>query len=100
MFDTVTMVPYSGLNIKLFQRFHEFWTITDLSTYKSGLVVDFIMSTLHPVKDDIIRFIRQQLTEFHPSDDYRELLHLSLLFLVADCSGDVHIQAPAAFNRA
>jgi len=30
------------------------------------------------VKDDIIRCIRQQLTEFHPRDDHHE--HLSLLF--------------------
>jgi len=32
------------------------------------------------VKDDIIRCIQQQLTEFHPRDDYHELLHLSPLF--------------------
>ena len=32
------------------------------------------------VKDDIIRCIQQQLTEFHPRDDHHELLHLSLLF--------------------
>jgi len=35
---------------------------------------------LKTVKDDIIRCIQQQLTEFHPRDDHHELLHLSLLF--------------------
>jgi len=32
------------------------------------------------VKDDIIRCIQQQLTEYHPRDDHHELLHLSPLF--------------------
>lgn len=99
VFDTL-MGPSSGPNIKLFQRFRECWGSIDHSTYESGLDIEFIASTLNPVKDDIIHFIRQQLTEFHPRDDYRELLHLSLLFLGADCSGDVHIQAPGAFHRA
>ena len=85
MFDTV-MGPSVGPNIKLFQRFREYWGSVDQSSYKSGLDVEFIASTLKPVQDDIIRFIRQQLTEFRPRDDYRELLHLSLLFLGADCS--------------
>jgi len=100
MFDTLTTVPSSGPNIKLFQRFHEFWASVDPCAYESGLDVEIIVSTLNPVKDDIIRFIWQQLTEFHPRDDYRELLHLLLLFLAADCSGNVHIQAPGAFTRA
>jgi len=95
VFDTV-MGPSSGPNIKLFQRFREYWGSIDQSSYESGLDVEFIASTLNPVRDDIIHFIRQQLTEFHPRDDYRELLHLSLLFLGADCSGDVHVQAPGA----
>jgi len=99
VFDTV-MGPSSGPNIKLFQRFREYWASIDQSTYESGLDVEFIMSALNPVKDDIISFIRQQLTQFHPRDDYRELLHLSLLFLGADCCGDLHIQAPGAFHRA
>ena len=89
------MGPSSGPNIKLFQRFREYW-----GSIESGLDVEFVASVLSPVRDDIIRFIQQQLTEFHRRDDYRELLHLSLLFLGADFSGDIHIQAPGAFHRA
>ena len=61
VFDTV-MGPSSGPNIKLFQRFREYWGSVDQSSYESGLDVEFIASVLSPVRDDIIRFIQQQLT--------------------------------------
>ena len=57
VFDTVTGQS-SGPNIKLFQRFHEYWASVDQFTHESGLDVEFIVSTLNPVKDDIVRFIR------------------------------------------
>ena len=99
VFDTL-MGPSSGPNIKLFQRFGECWGSIDRSNYKSGLDEGSIASALNPVRNDLIHFIRQQLTEFQPGDDYRELLQLSLLFLGAECSADVHVQAPGAFHRA
>ena len=37
---------------------------------------------------------------FQPRDDYRELLHLSLLFLGAEGSTNFHIQAPGAYHHA
>jgi len=55
VFDTVTG-PSIGSNVKLFQRFHKYWASIDQSTYKSGLDVEFIVSTHNPVKDDIIHF--------------------------------------------
>src|SRR6218665_2970575 len=86
----------SGSKIKLFQRFFEYWNSIVRSSYESGLDVDSIASALMPV----IRFIQHQLTAFHPRDDYRELLQLSLLFFGAEPNGDVHIQAPGACQRA
>lgn len=99
VFDTL-MGPSSGPIIKLFQRFGEYWGSIDRSSYESGLHVDSIASALNIVRDDLIHFILQQLTKFQPRDDYRELLQLSLLFLGAECSADIHVQAPGAFHRA
>src|SRR6218665_3283140 len=99
VFETL-MGPSSGSKIKLFQRFCEYWSSIDRSSYESGLDVDSIASALMPVRDDLIRFIQRQLTAFHPRDDYRELLQLSLLFLGAEPNGDVHIQSPGACHRA
>ena len=38
VFETL-MGPSSGPNIKLFQRFGEYWTLFDRSSYESGLDV-------------------------------------------------------------
>lgn len=94
------MGPTTGPNIKLFQRFRENWPSIDRSCYESGLIVESIASVLNPVRDDLIQFILQQLKVFQPRDDYHELLQLSLLFLGAECSADINIQAPGAFHHA
>lgn len=84
----------------MFQRFGQNWSSINRSRYESGLAVDSISSVLGPVRDDLTRFIQRQLTDFQPRDDYRELLQLSLLFLGAECSADLNVQAPGAFHRA
>ena len=50
-----------------------------------------IALVLTPIRDELIQFIQQQLVQFQPRDDYRELLQLSLVFLGADYGADVHI---------
>ena len=99
VFETL-MGPSSGPNIKLFQRFFENWNSIDQSNYESGPAVDIIASTLAPVRHDLIDFIQHQLTQFHPRDDYRQLLQPSFIFLGAESSKGIHIQAPEACHRA
>lgn len=99
VFDSL-MGPSSGPNIKLFQRFREYWGSIDTSMYASGMDVDYIAVVLNPVRDELIHFIQHQLTVFQPRDDYRELLQLSLLFLGAACGADEKILAPGAYHRA
>lgn len=67
--------------------------LVEKSRYENGLAVDFIASALTSVMGDIIHFIGHQITEFQPRDDYHELLHSSLLFLGAELSGGINIQA-------
>jgi hypothetical protein len=56
VFDTL-MGPSSGPNIKLFQRFGEYWGSIDRSSYESGLDVDSIASALNPVRDEYICYM-------------------------------------------
>jgi len=52
------------------------------------------------VKNDIINFIRNQLSVYQPRDDLKELLHPCLMFLGENIGGKVTIQAPGAFHKA
>lgn len=63
VFDT-RMGPSSRPSINLYQQFCEYCSSFDQSSYESGLNVDCIASALSSVWDDLIHFIRQQLTKF------------------------------------
>jgi len=99
VFDTLMGAP-SGPNIKLFERFSDFWTSIDRCEYESGVADPSVASQLESEKDDLIAFISCQLSQFQPRDDYRELLELALIFLGADTRADVTIHQPGAIHRA
>src|SRR6218665_4132912 len=99
VFDML-MGPSSGPNIKLFHRFGECWSSIYRSAYERGLKVQSIALVLDPITDELIQFIQQQLVQFQPRDDYRELLQLSLVFLGSVSEAHVHIRTPGAIHRA
>jgi len=96
---SVLMEPSSGPNIKLFQRFADYWNSIDRAAYESGMMDESIRRELSPLLSDLVDFIRHQLSHFHARDDYRELLQLALIFLGAG-TADIHIHAPGAYHRA
>ena len=79
VFETL-MGPSSGPNIKLFQRFGEYWTLFDRFSYESGLDVDFIAPAPMPVRDDLIQFSQHQLIEFQPRDNYLSIFRCHTYF--------------------
>lgn len=99
VFDTL-MGTSSGPNIKLFERFSDFWTSIDRCEYESGVADPSVASQLESEKDDLIAFISCQLSQFQTRDDYRELLELAQIFLGADTRSDVIIHQPGAIHRA
>jgi len=100
VFDTL-MSPSSGPDIQLFKRFADYWKHIDRDSYDSGVPDNFVARELDPVKHNLVHFINSQLSQFHPRDDYRDLLELALLFLGESLLvAEVHSQAPGAFHRA
>src|SRR6185436_16151702 len=89
----------AGPKIKLFERFAENWSRIDRETYESGVIEESVSIRLEPVRDDLVSFLHCQLLEHQPRDDYKELLHLALVFLGAPTKG-VRITAPGAMHRA
>jgi len=53
---------------------------------------DSISFNIVLVKNDIINFIRKQLSVYQPRDDYKVLLHLSLIFLGQNINEKVTIK--------
>lgn len=96
----VLMGPSTGPNIKLFQRFSEKWVNLNKLEYEDGMSDVTVVEKMCLVKEDILNFIRQQLHDVQPRDDYREMLILSMLFLGAKPEGGVVIWKPGAYHRA
>ena len=53
-----------------------------------------------PWKDDVITLAMAQLTEFQPTNDYFELLELTIIFLGAIPPSGIHFCYPGAHHRA
>jgi hypothetical protein len=94
--------PSTGPNISLFQRFSDCWPKLNKSMHESGIQESHINNRLQADKEEIVSFINEQLSEFQPRDDYRELLTLSLLFLGVQTAEHkpIKIRAPGAVHRA
>lgn len=89
----------SGPDILLFQKFKNFWPKIDKKKYENGVDDKEISSKLASEKDDILLFIKSQLSVHQPRDDYKELLQLCSIFLgVKDDEWTFH--APGAHHRA
>lgn len=92
--------PSSGPKIKLFERFQQKWPQIDETKFESGIEDHNLCHLITPFKADLIVFIKCQLNNFQPRDDYKELLQLTLLFLGENSTKSVHINSPGAVHRA
>lgn len=73
--------PTNGPDPQLFKRFQTMWSSINQDNIISGMEDSNMKEFLAPIKEDIIKFCRNQLKLFHPRDDYKEMLELSLLIL-------------------
>lgn len=90
----------SGPKIQLFERFQKQWSSIDKTKYESGLEDVNIRDLITPVRKNLLKFTEDQMNNFQPRDDYKELLQLISIFLGENTIKPVHINAPGAVHRA
>ncbi|XP_074111077.1 uncharacterized protein LOC141535152 [Cotesia typhae] len=71
----------SGPNVPIYQRFKKKWDEIDQSNFTAGICDKKVLEVITPIKDEILKFVNNQIEMDHCRDDYRELLELSLIFL-------------------
>jgi hypothetical protein len=72
-FDNL-MDPSNVPVIALFKKLSNSWTYINQESFENPLKSSFPSSKLNSVKNDMVKFIFNQLTEFQPCEDYKELL--------------------------
>lgn len=92
----------TGPNIQLFQKFQNSWDSIEKLNYQNSLKDNRIAKLIPSSnRSQIIKFLKSQLNENHPRDDYKEVLELGLLFLGSNNdSNSITIKAPGAVHRA
>lgn len=92
----------SAPSVPLFERFQSAWFapggLQDIG-FQEAMIDTTIRDFLGDDKDRIVDFIKQQITEVQPRDDYLELLQLALVFF-EDNEEKFKFKAPGAISHA
>ena len=100
VFDTFFVA--SGPQIGIFGRFKKHWTSIDTSKFAS-LATSLDGSEkvwFENNRDSAITFLRSQLMDKQPRDDYLEFIRLALITLGDNVEGHVKFSPPGAYHRA
>jgi hypothetical protein len=90
----------SGPDVAIFKRFQQSWNLIDQSRYDIADTDETVSLAVAATKPEIIDFVRNQLQETQPRDDYQELLELTMIFLGFTTPRGVRFTAPGAFHQA
>ena len=97
---TEALGPSSGPDIAIFKRFQACWPSIHFTEYQPGILDTEIAVAVLDDAADMINFASEQLQQFQPRDDYKELLELVILFLGGVPERGIHFHKPGALHRA
>lgn len=92
--------PSMGPDIAFFQRFSSSWETINKSVLRSSMSDKEIQNLSSSEKEDLVKFIRDQMMVNHARADYHEFLELALLFLGNPTNMLIKIRPPGAVHRA
>ena len=76
---TSVLPPSTGPEIVIFKKFQSKLSSVDKTNYSTSLTDGIIAEEVAGCANDVITFALNQLAEFQPRDDYRELLELTII---------------------
>jgi hypothetical protein len=92
--------PSSGPEILVFKRFKTAWPNIDQNKFSTISSDPDALRCVENVASSTIVFAENQLKDFQPRDDYKELLQLTIIFLGGVPSKGISFRAPAGLHRA
>lgn len=92
--------PSSGPDILIFKRFKNYWSKIDQSDYKTVTSDPISLESIQNVAQDMISFAQNQLNQYQPRDDYKELLNLTIIYLGGVSENQALFRMPAGLHRA
>jgi len=90
--------PTGGPDVSLFKRFQRAWSIVDQKKFHVACN-DMFDAYTSVVLTQMVKYYTTALLESHPREDYKELIHLCLIFLGGYEASAVSFRSPGAFHQ-
>jgi len=84
----------------LFKRFKKAGNTIQLEHFETIISNAFTLNQIKHIFTDTMTFALKQIEEFHPKDDFKELMNLSITILKGVPKKIIYFRAPDGFHRA
>lgn len=74
-------IKFDIASAPIFKRFQKSWPNIDVKNFHIGLEDIYIFQSMEDRKEELAIFCINQLQQYQPRDDYKELLELTIIFL-------------------
>ncbi|KAL4091591.1 hypothetical protein QTP88_026257 [Uroleucon formosanum] len=90
----------SAPDVPIFKRFQKCWPNINVNNFHIGLEDTFVFQSLQNLKDELLIFCINQLKQYQPRDDYKELLELTIIFLGQTPPNAIFFKVPGPIHHA
>ncbi|KAL4150130.1 hypothetical protein QTP88_003964 [Uroleucon formosanum] len=90
----------SAPDVPIFKRFQKCWPNINVNNFHIGLEDTFVFQSLQNLKDELLIFCINQLKQYQPRDDYKELLELTIIFLGQTPPNGIFFKVPGPIHHA
>ncbi|CAH1731952.1 unnamed protein product [Aphis gossypii] len=88
----------TGKDVLIFKRFQLSWN--NLNKQNSGIAEKYVKKIIKPERKRLLEFLKNNLNNAQPRNDYKELLELALIFLGEKPKTLTFFHVPGAIHRA
>ena len=86
--------------VLLFEKFRGKWHLINQNAFEDNSTDAFTQEAVSDVREEIVTFLKTELSKTQPRNDYREVMELAILFLGSTPPRGVRFRAPGAIHQA
>lgn len=90
----------SAPDVPIFKRFQKSWPSINVKNFHNGIEDAFVFQSIKDLKKTLLMFCINQLQQYQPRDDYKELLELTIIFLGQEPPNGIFFKVPGPIHHA
>ena len=85
--------------VLLFEKFRGKWHLINQNAFEDNSTDAFTQEAVSDVREEIVTFLKTELSKTQPRNDYREVMELAILFLGSTPPCGVRFREPGAMHQ-